>query len=263
MINSQQNATSTPLVCRLGDNFRVKLIGLGGIGCIVLQYLGMFLKASGRSVRLVLIDGDSYLPRDFQRMSFQTLGNKAEVKVQETADALQADNLTLVPVPEFVTSENLHRLIVPRDHVFLCVDNHATRRLVSDHCSTLSEVALFSGGNDGVEPPNQRGTYGNVQIAIRRGGRDLTVPITRYHPEIANAEGGLPGGPDCGQLAVSVPQILFANLAVASALLNSFFAYTCGRLAYQEVQLDILDARMLPQLPLAPKDAPSPLLSSD
>jgi hypothetical protein len=32
--------------------------------------------------------------------------------------------------------------------------------------------------------------------------------------------------------------------------LSAFFAHTCGRLAYQEVKFDILDARMLPQLPL-------------
>jgi hypothetical protein len=37
---------------------------------------------------------------------------------------------------------------------------------------------------------------------------------------------------------------------VASALLNAFFAWLCGRLSYQEVKLDILDARMLPQFPL-------------
>ena len=53
-------------------------------------------------------------------------------------------------------------------------------------------------------------------------------------------------------MAVSTPQILFTNLTVASALLNAFFAHGCGRLAYQEVKFDVLEARMLPQLPLAP-----------
>ena len=37
------------------------------------------------------------------------------------------------------------------------------------------------------------------------------------------------------------------------------FAYACGRLAYQEVKLDVLEARMLPQLPLRPEEIPQPL----
>src|SRR6185312_9457798 len=92
-------------------------------------------------------------------------------------------------------------------------------------------------------------TYGNVQVAIRRDGRDLTVPITRHHPEIAHPTGKPPSSADCGQMALSSPQILFTNLAVGSAMLNTFFAYACGRLSYQEVMLDILEARMLPQFP--------------
>ena len=143
--------------------------------------------------------------------------------------------------------------------MLLCVDNHPTRRLVAEHCATLSDIALFSGGNDGVEPPGMRGTYGNVQIHIRRDGVDQTVPITTFHPEIAKAEGDLPSGPDCGQLAVSVPQILFANLAVASAMLNAFFAYTCGELAYQEITFDIIEGRAMPMFPLEPDRKPTPL----
>lgn len=259
MNSSQSEATSSQLVCRLADNSRIKLIGLGGVGCIVLQYLSMFLKARGRPVRLVLIDGDSFEPGNAPRMSFETFGNKAQVKARETADALGACHVTLVAVPEYVNQENLPRLIHPGDHVILCVDNHPTRKLVSDYCESLSDVAVFSGGNDGVEPPDQRGTYGNVQIAIRRHGRNLTAPLTRYHPEIASADGTPPGGPDCGQLAVSASQILFTNLAVASSLLNCLFSFTCCRLAYQEVQLDIVEARMLPQLPLATEMIPDPL----
>jgi len=123
----------------------------------------------------------------------------------------------------------------------------------------LSDVALFSGGNDGVNPPNERGTYGNVQIHVRRDGTDWTAPLTKFHPEIRQAEGELPGGPNCGQMAESIPQILFANLGVASAMLNAFFAYTCGRLGYQEVQFDILEARSLPQFPLQGNRIPQPL----
>ena len=237
------------LVCRLPEDCRLKLIGLGGVGCIVLEFLSMFLRSLMNPARLVLIDGDQFELQNIQRMSFRTLGNKADVKAAEAIEILGDCPVEVVAVPEYVHPANIARLIVPGDYVFLCVDNHATRRLVSEHCQTLGDVALFSGGNDGVEPPERLGTYGNVQIAVRRGGRQLTFPITRFHPEIAAAQGELPVGPHCGQLALSMPQILFANLAVAGAMLNAFFAFACDRLRYQEVQFDILDGRSVPHFP--------------
>jgi molybdopterin/thiamine biosynthesis adenylyltransferase len=238
------------LIPVLPDNASVKIVGLGGVGGIVLDYLALFLKSLQIPLRLVLIDGDAFEPANQQRMRFSRAGNKAEVKASEIAGVLDGSDVALVAVPEFLKPENLDRLIREDDYLFLCVDNHDSRRLVSDHCAKLRNVVLFSGGNDGVELPAKRGTFGNVQIAIRRDGVDISAPITRFHPEIRNAQGKLPGQIDCGQRAVSSRQILMANLAVASALMNAFFAYTCGRLSYQEVQFDILEARSLPQMPL-------------
>jgi hypothetical protein len=249
---------ATDLVCRLAENSRIKLIGLGGIGCIVLQFLALFLKSLHRPMRLVLIDGDRFEATNGQRMLFPALGNKAEVKAAEAVGWLGCSDVSVVAVPEYVTADNVVRLVGASDYVFLCVDNHATRKLLSDHASRLPDIALFSGGNDGVDPPRERGTYGNVQVHLRREGRDLTAPLTRYHPEIANPKGRMPTEADCGQIALASPQILFTNLAVASALLNTFFAYACGQLTYQEVKLDIVEARMLPQFPLALDQLPQP-----
>ena len=251
-------AATAELVCGLAEGSRVKVIGLGGIGCIVLQYLAVFLKGLARPVRLVLIDGDRFEVANTQRMVFGKVGNKAEVKAAETAAWLGTSDVSVVAVPEYVSAANIERLIRDGDHVLLCVDNHATRKLVSEHCAQLADVALFSGGNEGVDPPRERGTYGNVQVYLRREGHDVTASLTRFHPEIANPKGKSPAEMSCVELAVSTPQILFTNLAVASALLGAFFAYTCGRLTYQEVKLDILEARMLPQLPLAPEPVRAP-----
>src|SRR5262245_15029150 len=241
-------ANDTALTPDLPPDCRVKVIGLGGIGCIVLEYLAVFLKGLAQSVRLVLIDGDAAEAGNTRRMVFHKFGNKAEVKAAEVLSWLGQSDVAVAAVPEYVTPENVARLVREGDHVFLCVDNHATRKLVSDHCGTLESVVLVSGGNDGVEPPRQRGTYGNVQIYVRKEGKDVSASLTRFHPEIANPKGKLPTELSCVELAQSVPQILFTNLAVASAMLNAYFAWTCGRLAYQEVKLDVLEARMLPQL---------------
>ena len=250
-MNQSQPHGSRALVCHLAEGSRLKIVGLGGIGCIVLEYLAIFLRGLMLPVRLVLIDGDKFEIRNSQRMSFQALGNKAEVKAADASEMLDDSPVEVVAAAEYIGADNVGRLILPGDYVFLCVDNHITRRLVSEHCQKLSDVTLLSGGNDGVEPPGRLGTYGNVQAAIRRQGRDVTVPITRFHPEIARAEGELPGGPNCGQLAVATPQILFANLAAASAMLSTFFVCICGRLTYQELQFDILEGRCVPHFPLA------------
>jgi hypothetical protein len=48
-----------------------------------------------------------------------------------------------------------------------------------------------------------------------------------------------------------VPQILFANLMTASAILNAVWLYLCGALHYSELCFDIADGVMRP-LPLPP-----------
>src|SRR5581483_6044979 len=125
-------------------------------------YLAVFLRSLRRVTRLVLIDGDEFDPAaNTQRMIFQKVGNKAEVKAAETLELLGSCDVSVVPVPEYVTGANSERLIRAGDILFLCVDNHPTRKLVSDRCGQLADVVLISGGNEGVEPPKERGTYGN------------------------------------------------------------------------------------------------------
>src|SRR5688572_7543537 len=126
------------LVCHLADGTRLVLIGLGGIGSTVLAYLALFLHSLRMPLRLVLVDGDTYIPRDQERQMFTSLGNKAEIKAAETIAQLGPSELVIVPVPEYVTAENVGRLIRDGDYVLLCVDNHPTRKLPSDHCQSLA-----------------------------------------------------------------------------------------------------------------------------
>ena len=181
------------LVYQLPENQKIKIIGLGGIGSIVLQFLSLFLDSNLRQMtRLVLIDGDEFSPSNSPRTTFQQLGNKAEVKAGETLSMISSDRMAIVAIPRFITEENVGELICNGDLLMLCCDNHPTRKLISDHCERLSDVVLISGGNEGVDPPREMGTYGNVQIAVRRAGQNLTAPITRFHPEIAQAKGSPP-----------------------------------------------------------------------
>ena len=242
-------------------NCSIKLIGLGGVGGIVARYLAMFLAAQEQAARMVLIDGDAFEPSNASRMFFGSCGNKAAVVRDELLSRFAESSLSLLAFEEFVTRENLGGLLHNGDIVLLTVDNHATRKLVNDFCAAqLADVCLISGGNDGIEKSGdgkmQRGTYGNVQVYWRQGGVDLSPSLTRYHPEIQNPADKLPSDKSCTELFASVPQILFANLTVATAILNTLWLHLCGVLHYSELAFDIADGLMRPVPFPAPKREP-------
>jgi hypothetical protein len=224
---------------------RIELIGCGGIGGHLAPSLCRYLHAERRAAHVVLVDGDRYEPRNAARMRFTALENKAVAMARELAAAF-GDLLSVEPVPEYVTPANVAGLIGEGDLVLLAVDNHRTRKLVADRCATLRAVTLISGGNDGVEGERD-GAFGNVQIVRRAGGRPLTNTLDRFHPEIREPADRLPTERGCGELAqTTAPQLLFTNLAVASAMLNAFYGLERGGVPYEEVYLDIVQNRVQP-----------------
>ncbi|HOX04409.1 MAG TPA: ThiF family adenylyltransferase [Candidatus Paceibacterota bacterium] len=247
---------------RLPDDAAVKLIGLGGVGHIVARYAALFLASLGSEVRFVLIDGDRFEPSNASRMFFGSGGNKAAVLRADLLPRFAETSLSIIAIEEFLTPDNAGRLIQEDDLVLLTVDNHATRKLANDRCAQLRSVCLISGGNDGVGKDGsglaRRGTFGNVQIYLRRSGQDATLPLTRHHPEIQSPADRLPTDRSCTELIASVPQILFTNLAAASAILNALWLHLCGALHYGEISFDIADGLMRPMTPARPPSLGNP-----
>ena len=221
---------------------RYVAIGLGGIGGVLVRLLVPFLHSLDASATLLLIDGDSFQESNRSRMFFGAPGPKPLILAEELGE-IYGDRLTLLPVPEYITHESADSLIEEGDVVFCQPDNHATRHLVERRCARLNDVALFSGGNDGVEE-GRTGTYGNAQVYVRAGGHDVTNPLSRFHPEIAHPGDALPSQQGCLAAAASVPQLIFTNASVACAMLGAFYAWRCHALEYEEVYLDILLGRM-------------------
>jgi hypothetical protein len=237
--NPSRGAADT--VARLAGRPLV-VIGLGGIGVPVAQALVRFLTFARADTTIFLIDGDTFEERNRARVSFARGGNKALSVASELA-ACGDGHVAIVPVPKYVTPRNVRRLLDSGSIVMLAVDNHATRKCVSQRCARLSDVLLISGGNDAVEK-DRDGTFGNVMIYERSRGRDLTPPLTRFHPEIAQHIDKRPDQLGCAALAKTTPQLLFTNLAVASTMLGVFYAWLLGRLEHDEVYLNIASARM-------------------
>jgi molybdopterin/thiamine biosynthesis adenylyltransferase len=220
---------------------RVVVVGLGGIGGWLLRLLMPFLHSRRQAVTVLAVDGDTFELRNLSRMAFEELGPKAVVLCDELA-CIYEGVVSLVPVPAYVDRTNVGELIVEGDVVFCQPDNHATRRLVDERCAMLSDVVLFSSGNEGVND-DSGGTFGNVQVYLREGGSDVTNRITRFHPEISEATDPLPTEAGCGAVVADNPQLVFTNASVAAASLAAFYAWLTRRLAYEECYLDILAGR--------------------
>ena len=240
------------------DALMVRLIGLGGIGGIVARYCSIFLASLRCDANLLLIDGDEFEPKNASRMLFRNYGNKAEVMRAELLDHFVDSRLTLMAVDQRITRENVTTLLPSgvNEVILLCVDNHETRKLISDYCegrdgfSGVDDICLISGGNDGVGADSsgtiRRGSYGNVQVYIRRGGADISPSLTAFHKEIAQPAKPPEDDQPCTHNLDSVPQLLFANLMAASAICSTFWLYLCDVIHYSELGFDIVDASMRP-----------------
>lgn len=217
----------------------IQIIGLGGIGSILCDSLCRFMNYDqNNKYHVILMDGDAYESKNSSRQSFNTFGNKAIVKESEIR--LQYEKITTENIPKYISESNIHTHIKSNSVVFLCVDNHATRKLVSDYCKSLDDIILISGGNEFTD--------GNVQIYIRKNGVDITSNLTDYHPEIQNPADKNPDDMSCQELAFSSPQLLFTNLTVATIMLWVFYSivntHTCK---FGEIYFDIESMSVLPK----------------
>jgi len=215
--------------------YKIKIIGLGGIGAVLGNQLARFINFSeDHSAEFLLIDGDIYEPKNYQRQEFFDIGPKADVKCSELRARFtrsKFDSFT-----EYLNVDNVGEVIEEGDIVLMCVDNHKTRKIISDHVSTLKDVTLISGGNEYTD--------GNVQIHKRQGGKNLTPSLTDYHPEIETPDDRSPEEMSCEELAKSEPQLLFTNLSVAALMCQAFYTSIIKQEnKYSEVYFDMLSMK--------------------
>lgn len=194
---------------------KIVIVGLGGIGSHLVRPLCRYMcETQEGELFVVLIDGDTFELRNESRQEFNEFGNKAEVLARELSGKYH--QISITSKPWYVSEDNVYLAINNGDIVFSCVDNHATRKLLSDRCGELDDVALISGGNDYID--------GNVQVFIRSNGEDITPSITHFHPEIDNPQDKNPSEMSCEELAQSgSPQLIFTNLLASAWMLTVFW----------------------------------------
>lgn len=210
----------------------ISIIGLGGVGSIMVERLCRFINyAEDLTADILLVDGDEYEQKNYERQEFAQLGNKADIKAGELE--LKYPGLRFDVMEAFINEANVGEVVREGEIVFVCVDNHKSRMIINNYAKELKDVTLISGGNEFTD--------GNVQIYIREGGVDLTPDLCAYHPEIANPDDKLPEEMSCEELSHSDPQLYFANLGVATLMCWAFYnAVVQGDHTRSEVYFDML-----------------------
>lgn len=212
---------------------RFVLIGAGGIGGWLMRSLAPMLeytdKIKPEDKTLVVVDGDSFEPKNFDRQDFDMLGPKPHVRCAELAPRYGMVNF--VPLHQWVvetvpesgsddgeegegnaTAIAAADLIQDGDVVICVVDNFACRAVVTEAASKLDNVDVFHAGNDD-------GFFGSYYHYSRKGGNDITRnPL--WKDEFANPTDRNPGELSCEERAQidGGTQIIFVNMAVAAAV---------------------------------------------
>lgn len=204
---------------------RFIVVGAGGVGSWLISGLIRILEWKYPGSALVIVDGDSYEPKNKERQDFKEIGPKAAVTALRLTE--EFTNTVVIPVTKWVVSDDYEGntedsntkirasdLIAEGDVIFAVVDNFSARKILFDAAQKLDNVDIFTGGNDDAY-------FGSVYHYQRRDGQDITDHPVVMHPEYENPPDRNPGELSCQDRAKieGGTQILATNMAVASFLL--------------------------------------------
>lgn len=222
----------------------VVVIGCGGIGYYLVEPLVRFIEHrhldyDTEGTDVYLVDPDIIETKNAERQ----FGPKT---VGKNKSAALADLVAERVGPKYVALHPVGSAFSPRTvagfrkwfwkegiTVLVCVDNHPTRLLVQEEASKLKDVTVITGGNDVTD--------GQVQIYVKRNGKELFPRIDHVHPEMKDAPGRFPDQISCTERVEETPQILWTNMAVALAMGCAFMAHMDGNLSYGEVNEILVD----------------------
>lgn len=169
-------------------NSRVLVIGAGGLGCPVLQYLA----ASGVG-SIGIIDDDFVSLSNLHRQILFTTDDIGRLKVEVSKERLQKINpdLSINIYPFKIDKANAIDILTEYDFIFDGSDNFATRYLVNDVCAMMKKPLIFAAVS---------GYEGQLAIFNIHGKENVTTnyrdlfPIQPKAGEILNcAENGVLG----------------------------------------------------------------------
>jgi len=121
-------------------NAAVLVVGAGGLGVPVLQYL----TAMGVG-KIGIVEADKISITNLHRQVLYQTEDAGKPKLDTAIDRLKTQNpdVTFIPHPAFITPANALGIIGGYDVVVDCSDNFATRYLVSDACVIAGKPLVY------------------------------------------------------------------------------------------------------------------------
>lgn len=122
-------------------NARVLVVGAGGLGCPVLQYLS----AAGVG-KIGIVDGDRIDLSNLQRQILFTEKDINLSKAEIAANKIHTinSNLNILSYPFFLNTENIFEILDDYDFIVDCTDNFSIRYLLNDACALLRKTVVYS-----------------------------------------------------------------------------------------------------------------------
>lgn len=122
-------------------NAKVLVIGVGGLGCPVLQMLA----ASGVGT-LGIVDGDVVDITNLHRQLLYTTDDCGRNKVDVAANAIQKINsdVKVNVYPEFISENNIATIVKDYEILVDCTDTIATRYLINDISVYLGKPMIYA-----------------------------------------------------------------------------------------------------------------------
>lgn len=119
---------------------KVLVIGAGGLGCPILQYL-----ATAGIGTIGIVDFDKIELHNLHRQILYTENQVGQAKASTAKSVLEALNplITIIAFEEKLTAENALQIIRNFDVIVDGSDNFATRYLVNDTCVTLRKSLIY------------------------------------------------------------------------------------------------------------------------
>lgn len=195
---------------------KIIVVGCGGTGSHYIKELGRLLygMANGRSIDLILIDGDYVEEKNLVRQAFlpQDIGgNKAQVMAEILA---QAYGIEAEFYDKYIdTPSDLNRLVKDDDMVLLvgCVDNHQCRQSMHQFYRSRQHCIYMDSANEY--------SVGEVVIGSKIGGIEMYKDRCGYFPDILTVQEPKRSEESCEILNASEPQHMLTNQLAAWILL--------------------------------------------
>lgn len=230
---------------------KVLIIGMGGLGCPVSQYL-----VSSGVGTVGICDFDTVSRKNLHRQILFDEKDVGKKKVNTAKKRLEKQNpeVKIITYPYKITSQNVLKTICDYDIIVDCTDNFETKYLLNDACVILKKplvygsILQYEGQVSVFNVRNSDGSYSPNYRDIFPDANSVSIPNCEEGgviPTIAGIIGSIQAN-EVIKYITGVGGLLCSKLFIFDARqMNSF---TIDLPAVTKAEINALDERKVPQI---------------